>query len=216
MDSRERCEQHEEALRTALDGFQAGVWTAMPGIIESYDAAKMTVTVQPAIERVSTIDGARTRMTLLQDVPVVFPGGGGYMLTFPIAAGDECLVIFASRSIDSWWQSGGVQPPVSARFHSLSDGFALVGLRSLARSLSPPPSGSAVQLRSDSGAAYVEIKAGGAVEIKAPGKLTVIGNVEVTGTIQSTGNMTAGTISVQGHVHSGVQAGASNTGTPVP
>ncbi len=210
MDPRERFEQHEEALRTALDGFQAGVWTALPGIIESYDAAKMTVSVQPAIERVSTIDGTRTRMTLLQDVPVVFPGGGGYMLTFPVAQGDECLVVFASRAIDSWWQSGGVQPPVSTRFHSLSDGFALVGLRSLARSLSPPPSGNSVQLRSDDGSALVSIKAGGEVAIKAPGKLKVEGDIEATGDIK------AGTISLKTHVHSGVQSGASNTGTPVP
>ena len=33
---------------------------------------------------------------------MVFPGGGGFALTFPVAAGDECLVVFASRCIDDY------------------------------------------------------------------------------------------------------------------
>ena len=63
-------------------------------------------------------------------MPVVFPGGGGFALTFPVAAGDECLVVFASRCIDAWWQSGGVGEPMEPRMHDLSDGFALIGVRS--------------------------------------------------------------------------------------
>lgn len=35
------------------------------------------------------------------------------------------------------------------------------------------------------------------------------------GTIQTTGDIVAGTISLQNHVHSGVQGGDSNTGAPV-
>jgi len=51
------------------------------------------------------------------------------------------------------------------------------------------------------------------VEINAD--TTINGNVTVNGNINSTGNMTGGTVSLQEHVHSGVQSGGSNTGAPV-
>ena len=44
---------------------------------------------------------------------------------------------------------------------------------------------------------------------------TINGNVTVNGNINSTGNMTGGSVSLQEHVHSGVQSGGSNTGAPV-
>ena len=129
-----------EALRAALDGRQAEMWTALPGIVQSFDPAAMTVSVQPAVAgRISDEAGkaASVDLPILPDVPVVFPGGGGFALTFPVAAGDECLVVFASRCIDAWWQSGGVGEPMEPRMHDLSDGFALVGVRSQPHRLSP-------------------------------------------------------------------------------
>lgn len=83
------------------------VWTALPGIIQTFDAGALTCEVQPAIKgRVTQEDGSiqLVNMPLLLDCPVVFPHGGGCSLTFPIKAGDECLVVFASRGIDYWWQ----------------------------------------------------------------------------------------------------------------
>ncbi|HQR98320.1 MAG: phage baseplate assembly protein V [Burkholderiaceae bacterium] len=40
-------------------------------------------------------------------------------------------------------------------------------------------------------------------------------NLHVTGAITAVGNVTGAGISLQGHVHGGVQAGAAQTGTPV-
>lgn len=167
MDLRERIEDPVEALRAALDGRQAQLWTACPGIIESYDAERQTCAVQPAIKgRVESPDGsvASVALPLLVDVPVIFPGGGGFVLTFPIAKGDECLVVFSSRCIDAWWQSGGVQEAMTARMHDLSDGFAIVGPRSQARKL-PAVSATATQLRTEDGATYLEIQPGGKVRV---------------------------------------------------
>jgi hypothetical protein len=84
------------------------------------------------------------------DVPVIFPRGGGCTLTFPVKAGDECLLIFADRCIDFWWQNGGVQKPVDLRMHDLSDAFAIVGPQSQAHKISGI-STSAAQLRTDDG-----------------------------------------------------------------
>ena len=48
---------------------------------------------------------------------------------FEVHEGDACLVVFADRDIDAWFESGETEVPPSGRMHSLSDGFAFVGFR---------------------------------------------------------------------------------------
>lgn len=170
MDRRERMQDGVEALRAALDGRQAEMWTALPGIVESFDPAAMTVSVQPAIRgRVTRPDGSvvSVALPLLVDVPVVFPSGGGFTLTFPVAAGDDCLVVFGSRCIDAWWQSGGVQEPLEARMHDLSDAFCVIGPRSQPRVLSNVSTDD-VELRSDDGQACVRIQPDHTIQAEGP------------------------------------------------
>lgn len=78
---------------------------ASPGIIQSFDSTTQTVSVQLAIREKRYNDGEETweDVPLLVDVPVVFPRAGGYLLTLPIAPGDECLVIFGDNCMDAWW-----------------------------------------------------------------------------------------------------------------
>ena len=169
MDRREQLDDPVEALRTALDGRQAEIWTALPGIVAGFDPGAMTVSVQPAVKGAIVGEDGKARqvpLPLLVDVPVSFPQGGGFTLTFPVKAGDECLVVFASRCIDGWWQSGGVQAPAERRMHDLSDGFAIVGVRSQPRVL-PAVNPENVQLRSDDGADFVEITPAGTVRLEA-------------------------------------------------
>jgi len=65
---------------------------------------------------------------LLVDCPYLVLQGGGAYLDFPITKGDYCLVLFNDRNIDTWWKSANVAEPPTLRKHSLSDGFALVGI----------------------------------------------------------------------------------------
>jgi hypothetical protein len=159
MDSRERMNDPIVGLSVALNGWQSKIQTAVPGIIQSFNPDDMTCTVQPAISgQVRDETGALTgiELPLLVDCPVQFPAGGGCTLTFPVKAEDECLIVFSSRCIDSWWQSGGVQAQPELRMHDLSDGFALLGFRSQPRVIGGI-SGTAAQLRTDDGAAFVEV-----------------------------------------------------------
>ena len=144
--------------RVMLDASNADLRVACPGIIQSFDASSQTVTVQLAIREKVNIDGNQewTDMPVLVDVPIFSPRAGGYVLTFPVAAGDECLVVFGDMCMDAWWQNGGVQNQVDKRRHDLSDGFALVGIWSQPRNVSGYSTSSA-QLRNESGTAYVEI-----------------------------------------------------------
>lgn len=54
----------------------------------------------------------------------------------------------------------------------------------------------------------------GTIIIDAPLGVVVNGDMKVNGMIQTTGDITSSTISVQDHTHSGVQGGSGNTGVP--
>jgi phage baseplate assembly protein gpV len=109
------------------------VHTAIPGIIDSFDPEKQTAKVKPAIKQLYAPDNADPKWqerAVCADVPVIFPGSGDYMLTFPVKQGDECLLIFCERSIDKWYEDGGVQEQSDYRQHHAADAVALVGIRS--------------------------------------------------------------------------------------
>lgn len=141
----------------ALHQLECDLRVACPGIIQSFDASTQTATVQLALREAiiltngTTFQGEVTNLEIpiLPDVPVVIVGGGGYSVTHPVQAGDECLVIFADMGFDFWWQSGGTQNQAARRRHDLSDGIAVVGLRNQTRVLSNY-SQSSIQLRTDS------------------------------------------------------------------
>lgn len=159
ISNNERAPDQLSTIRNAIGAALAGLQTAMPCIVESYDPENVTVTVQPCIQaQVSQEDGSikLEDLPLLQDVPVMFQRGGGCTMTFPILPGNECYVVFASRCIDTWWQSGGVQPPFENRKHDLSDGFAFFGPQSQPNKISNISTDS-VQLRTDDGQAFIEL-----------------------------------------------------------
>ncbi|WP_175777953.1 Gp138 family membrane-puncturing spike protein [Burkholderia anthina] len=245
MDRKERLDDELASLRTMLRGWQVGVWTALPGVVESFDDDAQTCVVQLAIKiPVRGSDGAITTAALppVVNCPVQFPSGGNCTLTFPVAQGDECLVVFASRCIDAWWQSGGVQEQADWRMHDLSDGFALLGFRSQPRALAGV-STSSTQLRSDDGSTYIDLNpALQKVKIVAPGGFDVVAPlstfsaaVTITGLLTFVGGMVGsalsgaaavfngvlnviGQITANGkrvddtHTHNGVQPGSGNSG----
>jgi len=159
MDYRERFEDPQTAIRSSLAGHQATVWTALPGIITSYDADTITAQVQPALHALYTGPDQTQEwkaMPIIPDVPVIFPRGGQYALTFPVQQGDECLIVFSSRCIDNWWQQGGVQTQRELRMHDLSDGFAIPGPWSQKTKISDLSTTTA-QLRTSDGTIFAEV-----------------------------------------------------------
>ena len=242
-----------QQFEQAFTGRQAMMWTALPGIVTRFNAEALTCEVQPAIKgRHVTEDGSVVveNLPLLLDCPVVFPHAGGASITFPIKAGDECLVVFSCRSIDLWWLSGGTQSPAEPRMHDLSDGFVIPGPWSQKTRIGSV-STDALEIRTDDGAAVLRITPGshdvdlvttgklsaaaeGSVSLTCPtlqvmcpsttftgavkiqGGLTVSGGSGATatfdGAIHTTGDVTAGGISLESHVHPGDSGGT--TGAP--
>lgn len=113
----------------AIENRLKSLRTATPGFIVSFDKDSQTASVQPAIKMMMG-DGTQKDLPLCLDVPVKFPRGGDFVMTFPVKAGDECLLIFADRCIDGWFSGGSTAAPADYRMHDLSDGFALVGFSS--------------------------------------------------------------------------------------
>lgn len=201
-------------IRDAIDAALSTLHTCMPGMVEAVDLQRMTVSVQPAIQaQARQADGSLKLLDLpvLHDIPLHFPSGGGCTLTFPVKAGDECLLVFASRCIDLWWQNGGVQAPFEVRRHDLSDAFALVGVRSQPRVIGGI-SADSVQLRSDDGTASITLNpASHEISLQAS-SIRVVGNLEVQGNVSTQGSLTNNEVDVGStHTHPN---GSSNTGTP--
>ena len=111
-----------EALRS--DIFYS-LRVAMPGTVISFDPEKQTANIQPAMT-----DRRHVKWPMMRDVPVFFPGSRDCAITWPVKAGDECLMIFADMDTDAWQETGEPCRPRSNREHDTSDAFAFVGFRS--------------------------------------------------------------------------------------
>lgn len=102
-------------------------------------------------------------------------------------------------------------------------GVALVGLYSQQR---PAPSNSAtVRRRKYPDGAVIDydhashtlsatLPDGGKAQLTAPGGVSILGNVDITGTVTVSEDVLAAGISLVNHVHGGVQSGPSTTGAP--
>ncbi|MEK8128657.1 Gp138 family membrane-puncturing spike protein [Paenibacillus filicis] len=152
----------EEFYRRLLEGASSNIRVAIPGIVFEFDPNTQTASVQVAIrERIIDADLKQKwiEVPLLLDVPIIIPRAGGFALTLPVKAGDECLVIFADMCMDAWFSSGGVQNQIERRRHDLSDGFAILGPWSQPRKLSNY-SQTAAQLRSEDGQTVISLSPG--------------------------------------------------------
>lgn len=123
-----------EALSLWMHSFSDSFNSIKVGKIVAVNTSNQTVDVQILHKRV--MDGISTKRELreyppLLQVPFVVLGGGGSSLTFPIAKGDNCLLLFCDFEIDRWWTSGEAQPSNYERRHDISDAFALIGVHSM-------------------------------------------------------------------------------------
>lgn len=184
--------------------YQLGeVNTAIPARIIKYDPTKQEAEVEPLIKR-RYKDGKVVKRAAITGVPVVFPAAGGGIITFPVQAGDTVLLIFAQRSIDRWLRSEG-EPidPGDNRKHDISDAMAIPGLFTLNTALQSDPDNVIIKF---SGAS-IALTPAGAVEISAPGGLTIDadtqhnGDINIDGTSDASGDHVSDGISGKGHKH---------------
>lgn len=118
-------------IRAALDARQEQIFTALPGRVVRYDAAKQAADVQPTLKRpVRRADGSTAweELPILPAVPVLFLAAGGFRLTLPVEEGDPVLVLFTMRAHAEWRRTGEISEPGDRRLHHLSGAVAIPGL----------------------------------------------------------------------------------------
>lgn len=183
--------------------------TAYPGRIVSFDPVKQVARVQIARERfVDNLETNYIKQTspILVDVPVQFPQGGGYSLTFPVAQGDDCLVMFAERGYSKWLYEGameigtfsnGVPRADFYRKYDVNDSFALVGFNPIPKAIPNFQAGS-TELRNAARTQRVTLIPGGLMEVRTESVMDIVaptvkikGNVDIEGDVTITGTLTA-------------------------
>ena len=123
----------QEVIRNSIEAKLAEVNTAFPGRVEAYDSSNHTVDVRPLLkQRAPSVsgNGALEELPIIPDVPVAFPGGGGFYVTFPLEVGDTVMVVVSQRNIGEWWATGEVTDPKDSRPMPLDGAVAFPALRS--------------------------------------------------------------------------------------
>lgn len=202
-----------EALQLAAEGKLSEVWTALPAYVVSFDPTKRTCVVQPTIQLEREDEyGAMTWETfpILTDVLVQFPGGGGFVMTFPLAAGDEGIVLFSARCLDAWWERGGIQVQAERRMFDLSDGMFIPTVRSLPN-VEVGISATDTELRAVApDGPKIALKPNGAINVSSPIAVSFTApEVHINGLLVVNGE------AYIAHMHTGVMPGGSNTGGKV-
>ena len=199
-----------DLIKTAIFSALTETHTCMPGIIDSFDASTQTATVLPAIQRLpKKAEDTPANIPPVVQVPVIFPSAGGYSITFPVAHGDEVLLIFSERALDSWQQAGGIRPPASLRHHDYTDAVAIIGLHSNPKALSSYAT-DGLEIRNDAGttkikltstAVAVDISPSGGATFNADGSVVFRNGATITALGGFVNGPGAGPVTLQSHLH---------------
>lgn len=193
-------------MTDVLQNFLRGVDDMIPAKVVSYDDTTNRAVIKPLV-MLGTTDGQKISRAQLSNIPVFRFGGGGFFIRFPIKPGDFGWLKATDRDMSLIMQRGGLEDwPNTLRQHSFSDGmFFPDTLKSWAID---GANADALVIQSLDGSVCVSLHSG-KVKIEAT-DIEVVGNMSVTGTMTNNGVNIGST-----HVHSGVDAGPSNTGGPL-
>ena len=188
--------QSPNEVKTIIKGWMdsrvSNIHTAMPGRVVSYDPSTNRASVQPNGDYKSE-DGRNIQYPIIHNVPIQFPMGQGGTagITFPINAGDGCLLVFSETQNDDFL-GGNKGDSEDSRRHSLNDAIAIPGVYA--------------------GAAPSNVAHPGDVCVFKGGTMLRIsdGSVEIIGaTLTVSGDVIGGGISLDNHTHMGVHGKTS-------
>ena len=105
-------------------------------VVVAYDATQQRCSCKPVVRGGIKGSTQGVEWPVLTNVPVRFPAGGDFSVTYPIKEGDFVWLDFGDRSIDDWLNSGqsDVTPQSKRRFH-ISDAVAYPGTRPFSKPL---------------------------------------------------------------------------------
>lgn len=166
----------EKAIDEAVYQYARQHRGCMPGVVSAIDTAGGNYTITPAItEPVLDANGVRQDIAI-GDIPMVklaVFGANGFNITFPVAVGDEGLLLFQDMCLDAAWQNGGSgNQQLDKRRHDLSDAI-FIPLKWTQPSQLAEYSGDSLQIRSDDGETVIDL-IDGQITISAGTKVQII------------------------------------------
>ena len=204
--------------------------TALPGEIIAYDARTKRARVQPSLRAiVAQPDGSQQSVNRapLWDVPVLWPGGAGFIFTSGLARGDQVWLSFSERGLDLWKQDWALADPPPFTMFEMRDAVAHpIGAQTITAvegttdgvlaEVTPQASGPRTRLE---GATLQSVDGSVFVRVADDEIKLQIGSIALS--ITSAGfAFTGGAVTHNGvnighdHVHDGVSPGGSTTGGP--
>ena len=123
-----------ELLAETVSHALGRISTSLPAAVVAYDPATQTATVKPTVSGRYHDPETDTLIPFplptLTGVPVMFPSGTGYALTWPLVPGDTVLIVICDRSLDEWKSTGAPENiPQDVRRFDLSDAVAIPSVR---------------------------------------------------------------------------------------
>jgi hypothetical protein len=113
----------EHLIAAAIESYVDNVHVSLPGIVVSYDSAKQTATVQPAIKRPIMNEDDQLvyeAYAPITNVPVEFPGAASLSFHWALAKGDSVVLLWQDFSFATWRKTGTVSEAGDTRKHGPS------------------------------------------------------------------------------------------------
>ncbi len=183
-------------MRFALNQYMKSVNTSLPGLIETYDRGRRRADVRIAIPVVDT-EGNQIDRGVVPNVPVVFPAGGGYSMTFPMRRDDPVLLVFCQRGIGGFKKAHAKAPPDGQGFFSQRDAVAIAGFGPVGLT---PVSEDGLSIQNDDGTTSIVIDGDG-LRIVTDGRASMQnedGTTSISIDAEGIRLVTAGDVAIQG------------------
>ena len=161
----------ENRVRQTEDLISSTVKVSIPAVVTSVSqlGSDQMVEVRPLVTE-NDEQYIALQHSVIYDVPVVFPAGGGALLSLPMAVGDTVLVLFSHRSIGEWLNSDGSETvPRTLRRFSLTDAIAIPGLYTKSSNLSPNTTDVELKFKGSS----IRIQPNGDVNVNSVNDVTI-------------------------------------------
>lgn len=174
------------------------------------------VEVEPQIQMVArNEDGIETPKDLpaLSRIPVGQFKAGGFVVTLPVKAGDEGIILFSDRGLSLWKETGRKAPPRESEFHGLNGAIFLpmpTSKPGYIKNYNP----NELYLGAEDQSSYLKFGAGGLATLFASGGLlidtptaqftgsvSILENLLVTLLTQLTGAVTTGATITSAGIH---------------
>lgn len=170
-----------DALQFVFNQLLKTIFISIPGIIETYDPQTKRCRVKPAINILLT-DGETEAQSSIENVPVLWPSGGGFSLLSPLPAGTPVEIKFSQRGITKFKETFSRENPGNGVFDK-EDAHVVAGYGPLSVT---PATTDGISMQSDDGLNYVYVE-DGIVKIKATTKIVLDTDTELNGNLTISG-----------------------------